>query len=375
MAAAGASLRNVNANLRVGRIGGIEISLNWSCLVAVVLVVWTLAERILPQTNPHLSHRAHLAMALAATAGYFLALLLHELGHALVARREGMRIDGITLWLFGGLARFRSAFPGAGVEFRVAFAGPLVSALLGVVGVLVALARPPEEIGGVAAWLGYLNLSLFVFNMVPAAPLDGGKVLHAIVWKLKRDEAAASRVAAGAGFVFGYLLGAAGLILLVVQGAYSGAWVAFMGWFLVEGAAAEERYGRTQQAVAGLRVRDLMTADPVTLDPEMSIARLMSFGPSHTMYPVVDAGQPVGMLQLSSAAAVPRDEWDERLVRDCMLPRDEVPVVGEDDDAEDAFAAVAVSGLAHALVVSDGHLAGMLAASDFDRATARRPGR
>ncbi|MGZ4355079.1 MAG: site-2 protease family protein [Gaiellaceae bacterium] len=362
----------MTANLRVGRIGGIEISLNWSCLVAVVLLVWTLANGIFPQTNPHLSARAHLAMAIVATAGYFLALLLHEHGHALVARRHGMRIDGITLWLFGGLARFRSAFPSAGVEFRVAFAGPLVSALLGVLAVLVARARPPEEVAAVAAWLGYLNLSLFVFNMVPAAPLDGGKVLHAIVWRLKGDEAAASRVSAGGGYVFGYLLGAAGLFLLVFQGSYSGAWLAFLGWFLVEGATAEERHTRILQAVTGLRVRDLMTADPVTVAPELTIARLMGFGPRHTTYPVVDDGRAVGLLVLADATAVPRAEWDERRVRDCMRAESEVPVLAEDDTAEDALVALSASEVGHALVVSNGRLAGLLAASDFEHAVEAR---
>jgi Zn-dependent protease len=366
----------MNADLRLGRIAGIEISVNWSVLVLVVLLVSTLASGIFPSTNPHLSARAHLAMAIAATAAFLCALLLHELGHALQAQRDGIEIDGITLWLFGGVARFKRAYPSAGAEFRVALAGPLVSALLGVIAVLIAGASVPQAVGAVAAWLGYINLSLFVFNMLPALPLDGGRILHAILWRIKGDETAATRVAADIGRAFAYLFITGGLLLFVFQGSFGGAWLAFIGWFLLQGANAESRYVLTRQALSGLRVRDVMTRDPVTVAPDETVEQVIDetiHQHRHTTYPVVENGSAVGLLPFASIARVPRWDWGERHVRDCMLPRADVPVLTENETAVDALAEVSSSDVGRALVVSDGHLVGLLAASDLARVLDARP--
>ena len=365
-------------NLRLGRIAGIEIAINWSCFVLVALLIWTLASGIFRVTNPSLSARTDLVMAIVATAGYFCSLLLHELGHAWQARREGMATDGITLWLFGGVSRFRRAFARPGTEFRVALAGPLVSGLLGVLFVLLAMAHLPQAVHAVASWLGYLNVGLFAFNLFPALPLDGGRVLHAVLWRIRGDGAAATRVAAGFGRVLGYLLVTAGLALLIFQGSFSGAWLAFLGWFLLEAAGAESRYGVMQAALAGLRVGDVMTRDPVTVSPDLTVGRLLedtAHERRYATYPVVENGSPVGLLPFSSAARVPRRAWDERRVRDCMLARDEVPVLAEDDTAIDGLAAVSASDAAHAFVLSEGRLVGLLSINDLSRVLEATPSR
>ena len=224
----------------LGRIAGIRVGVNWSWLVVFTLIVWTLASGIFPATNPGLGDGTYVAMAIAAAVLFFLSLLLHEYGHALTARREGMEIDGITLWLFGGVARFKGMFPSAGAEFRIAIAGPLVSLALGGLFVLVAWAAElPEAVDGVAAWLGWINVTLLAFNLLPALPLDGGRVLRAVLWRARGSFAWATRIAAAIGRAFGYLLILGGLFLLVFQGAFSGAWLAFMGWFLLQAAGAE----------------------------------------------------------------------------------------------------------------------------------------
>ncbi|MEX2464431.1 MAG: site-2 protease family protein, partial [Gaiellaceae bacterium] len=216
----------------LGRIAGISFGLNWSWLVVFALIVWTLATGIFPQTNPGFSDGAYVAMALVAALLFFTSLLLHEFGHALQAKREGMEIEGITLWLFGGVAKFKGMFPSAGAEFRIAIAGPLVSLALGVLFVLVAwLMGTPEAIDAVAAWLGYINLSLLVFNLLPALPLDGGRVLRSLLWRARGDFGWATRVAATVGRGFGYLMIGGGVFLLIFEGAFSGAWLAFLGWF------------------------------------------------------------------------------------------------------------------------------------------------
>jgi Zn-dependent protease/CBS domain-containing protein len=318
-------------------------------------------------------------MAIVAAFFFFLSILLHEFGHALQARREGIEIDGITLWLFGGVARFKGAWKTAGAEFRVAIAGPLVSLVLGVLFVLIALIPGlPESVDAVAAWLGYINLSLLVFNLIPAQPLDGGRVLHSALWRYKDDFVWATRVAANVGRGFGYLLIAAGVAMFIFQGSFSGAWLAFLGWFLLNAATAEARYVLTQQALNGVRVRDVMTRKPVVVGPDVTLGEFMDnimFSERHTTYPVVADGRPVGLLPFRCVANVPRNEWDTRHVRDCQLGLDEVPVLREDEEAVHALAELSTSRGGHGLVVSNSHLAGIVSTSDLARALEARPRR
>ena len=198
-------------NVKLGEVAGIRIAVNWSWLVVFTLIVWTLADGVFPSQNPRLSGNTHLAMAVVAALLFFASILLHELGHAWEARREGLEVDGITLWLFGGVSQFKGGFPSAGAEFRIAIAGPLVSLILGVVFVLIAIAGLPSAVDGVAAWLGYINLALLVFNLIPALPLDGGRVLRAALWQSRGDLGWATRVGTDIGRVFGYLLIAVGI--------------------------------------------------------------------------------------------------------------------------------------------------------------------
>jgi Zn-dependent protease len=198
---------------------------------------------VFPRADPHLSRATYAAMGIVSAFLYLASILLHELGHALQARRAGVETDGITLWLLGGVSRFRGGFTTPGAEFRTAAAGPLVSLVLG--GLFVGLAqavRSPVAVGAVAAWLGYMNLILFVFNILPALPLDGGRVFHAVLWRASGDRARATRIAAAIGRAFGYLLVAGGLALLfLARDTWGGVWLALIGWFLSQAAGAEAR--------------------------------------------------------------------------------------------------------------------------------------
>ena len=368
----------MNASFRLGRIAGIEIRVNWSWAIIFALIVWSLAEGVFPTQNPGLSHSTYIAMAVVAGLAFFASLLLHELGHARVAQREGMEIDGITLWLFGGVSQFKGAFPDAGAEFRIAIAGPLVSLVLGVLFVLLAVfAGLPSAVDGVVAWLGYINLSLLVFNLLPALPLDGGRVFRSALWYFKGNLAWATRVAADVGRAFGYLFIAAGVALFIFQGSFSGAWLAFIGWFLLQAASAEARYIAARQALEGLRVRDLMVRDPATVEADLTLGQFMdevARSHRHTTYPVLEHGRPVGLLAFRSVAPVPRNEWDTRRVRELMIPRQGIPLLSEDEPAADALAELSASSVNRGLVVENDHLAGLLSVTDLLRALElRRP--
>jgi Zn-dependent protease len=362
----------VGDSFELGRIAGIRIGVNWSWLVVFALIVWTLAASIFPDSNPGLSDGTYLAMAVVAAVLFFVSLLLHELGHALVARREGVEIEGITLWLFGGVAKFKGMFPSAGAEFRIAIAGPLVSLAIGVFFVLIALVSAlPEAVDGVVGYLGYINLVLLVFNLIPALPLDGGRVLRSILWQTKGDFRWATNFAAEVARVFAYLFIGVGLAEVFFLNSFAGVWLAFLGWFLLQAAGAEARYLATRQALGGLRVRDLMVRDPVIVAPDLSLGRFMDevvWPHRYTSYPVVDDGHAVGLLPFRSVAEVPRGEWDGRSVRDAMLPLEDVPQLTEEDDLVDALAKLGSSGVGRGLVLEDGRLAGLLSLTDLSRA-------
>jgi Zn-dependent protease/predicted transcriptional regulator len=361
----------VNSSFELGRIAGIRIGVNWSWLVVFALIVWSLASAVFPSQNEGLSDGTYIGMALAAALLFFASILLHELGHAIQAKREGMEIEGITLWLFGGVARFKGMFPSAWAEFRIAIAGPLVSLLLGVFFVAVAVAtRATEEIDGVAAWLGYINLMLLVFNLLPALPLDGGRVLRSVLWGTRDNFDWATRVAGNIGRGFGFLFIAGGLAFFIFANSFSGAWLAFLGWFLLGAASSELRYLSARDALSGLRVRDLMVRDPTTVPRGLSLGRFMDevvWPHRYTTYPVTDNGRAVGLLPFKCVAEVPRSEWDMRTVEDCMLPRNRVPVLDENDELVDVVSELGENP-GRGLVLDGERLVGLLSISDVARA-------
>ena len=360
----------MTSSVELGRIAGIRIGAHWSLLVVFALIVWSLASAVFPDQNEGLSDGTYLAMAIVAALFFFASILLHELGHAFQAMREGMEIDGITLWLFGGVAQFRGTFPSAGAEFRIAIAGPIVSLLLGLFFVAIAgVTTMTPEVDGVAAWLGYINLTLLIFNLLPALPLDGGRVLRAALWGARDNFDWATRVAGNVGRGFGFLFIAGGIALFVFANSFSGAWLAFIGWFLLGAASAETRTLLVREALRGLRVRDLMVRDPTTVSQGASIGQFMDevvLPNRYTTYPVVENGRAVGLLPFRCVAQIPRGEWDERTVRDCMLSRDDVPVLEEDEEIVDVLDELG-QGPGRGLVLDGDRLVGLLSISDLAR--------
>ena len=368
----------MGSSLTLGRIAGIRVGVHWSWLVVFALMVWTLSTGVFPETNPDLGDGAQVALAIVASVVFFASVLLHELGHAVQARRERIEIEGITLWLFGGVASLRGGFQSAGAEFRVAVAGPIVSLALAILFVALALAGLPEGADAVVAWLGYVNLSLLVFNLIPALPLDGGRILHAALWHVRADFGWATRIGALLGRGFGYVLIAAGIALFVFAGAFSGAWLVFLGWFLLAAATSEARYYAAREALAGLRVRDLMSSQTVNVPADLPLGRFVDdvvWPRRYTTYPVVENGRVIGLLPFRCVAQVPRTEWETRTVRDCMLGLDEVPLLDADDAAIDALEKVSGSELNRGLVVENGRLLGLLSITDLARALEAAPRR
>jgi len=362
----------MTSSVRLGRIAGIELGVNWSWLIAAVLFTWVLADGVFPQTNPGLGDGVYLAMALVAVVVFFASLVAHEFGHALQARREGVAIDGITLWVFGGVAKLAGPFPTPEAELRIALAGPAVSLVLGVVFLAVAALLPlPAAADGVVHWLGNTNLVLLAFNMLPALPLDGGRVLRALLWRSRRDFRAATRTAAALGRGFGQGLIVLGVLAVVAGGGASGVWLAFIGWFLLGAADAEARAAELGGLVSGLRVADAMVRDPVVVAPDLSLEDFLErvfFAHRHTAYPVVDdAGRAQGIVSFRDALRLPRDRWQELRVADVMVPIERSDIFAPDLALEEAMRRLAGSQLRRALVVRGPELIGLLSVTDVVR--------
>ena len=356
----------------LGRILGIQIGINWSWLLIAALIVWTLADAVFPSTNPDLTTGTYVAMAIVAAVLFFACILLHELGHAVEAKREHVEIVGITLWMLGGVAKMAGRVPGAAAELRIALAGPLVSLVLGLAfaGAAAALSLP-EAVDAVCAWLGYVNLVLLVFNLIPAFPLDGGRVLLASLWLRSDDLARATRQAVTVSRIAAFAMIALGIALILTGSVTGGIWLGFIGWFLLQAAAGEAEQRTAEARLSGLRVRDLMTANPVSVRPEMTLADVVDdvvWQARYTTYPVVSGGRPVGLLPFAALAAVPRANWDRARVAECMLPLDRVAVLDPELPVAEALPEVGSSEARRALVVTDGLLVGILSIADLSRA-------
>jgi Zn-dependent protease len=312
-------------------------------------------------------------MAVVAALAFFASLLLHELGHAVQARRESIEIDGITLWLFGGVARFKGEFPSAGAELRIALAGPAVSLVLGVSFVAAGVGLDGGAAGAVAAWLGYINLMLLGFNMLPALPLDGGRVFRALLWLRYRDFRRATATAAAVGRAFGFAMIALGVIAFGFLGAWGGAWIAFLGWFLLQAAAAEGRFALLKEALGDLLVRDVMITTPETVEASATLADFMddvAHMHHYTTYPVVSGSTVVGLLPFAALARVPRGAWERTVVAEAMVPLTDAILVRAEEPLLEAVAELQAGPLDRALVRSDGQVVGLLSISDVGRLVA-----
>jgi Zn-dependent protease/CBS domain-containing protein len=310
-------------------------------------------------------------MGTIAVTLFFTSLLLHELGHATQARREGMEIAGITLWLFGGIAQFKGRFPSAGAEFRIAIAGPIVTLVIGTVLLAAALLIPlPSAVDGVAFWLGYVNLFLLVFNMLPALPLDGGRVLRSALWSRRGNFLSATRTAAAIGEGFGRVMIALGAAAVLLGGAIGGLWLAFIGWFLLVAAEGERRMAESSAALSGLTVGDVMVADPVTAPAEMSVDEFLETRFLHhrfTAYPVMRNGDVAGLISFRSALRVDPHERTHTTVADVAIPLPEVTILSPADPLETAVEKLAMATGTRALVTEGGESAGLLSVTDANR--------
>jgi Zn-dependent protease/CBS domain-containing protein len=363
--------------IRLGRVAGIRIGLNGGALVIVVLLAAGLAFGQLPELDPERSAVAYIAAGIAAAVLFLASILAHELAHATVAKANGVEVEAITLWLLGGVAELKTEPRSPKAELAIAVVGPLSSGVLGgvfgVAAVGLSAAGANDLTVGVATYLAMTNVALAVFNLVPAAPLDGGRVLRAAVWRWTGDRDRASIAAARAGRIFGLTLIVAGVgLALLLQAGLGSLWWVLLGWFLVQAAAAEEERARLGQKLHGVRVADVMTPQPVTADPDTTVARFIdevAFRHRYSTYPLVDAqGRLTGLVTFNRIRAVAIEQRSVRRLSDIACPPDEVPVARPEEPVTDLLPRMAGCADGRAVVVdATGRVVGLVSPSDISR--------
>lgn len=353
---------------------GFAVRIDTSWLLILALVVWSLSVGVFPVEYEGLQWPAYLAMGLTAALGLFASIVVHELCHSLVARRYGLPMKGITLFFFGGVAEMSDEPPSPKAELLMALAGPAASLVIaGVFIGLWALGRAvawPDPVTAVMKWIGFINGILVAFNLVPGFPLDGGRVLRAILWHFRHDLRRATRAASRVGSGVGTVLIILGVLNLFFSSFIGGLWWILIGIFLKGAARQGYQQVLIRQALAGEKVRRFMSGEPVTVPADTTLERLVDdyvYQHHYKMFPVQDDGRLAGCVTTRGIKDVPREEWNRRTARDVAEPCTEENTVDADEDAMKALTLMSKNQSSRLLVVENDRLVGVITLKDLLR--------
>lgn len=346
---------------------GFKIYLDLSWFLVVVLITWSLAGSAFPHLYPGLSTAAYWGMGMVGALGLFASILLHELGHAYVARLYGVPMRGITLFIFGGVAEMDREPPNAKVEFLVAIAGPIVSivltaALLAAAAVTARLGAP-DTVNGVLWYLGVINGIVVVFNLMPAFPLDGGRVLRSALWALKGNLKWATRITAALGSGFGLFLILLGVVTFIQGNIIGGMWQFLIGMFLRGAAQMSYQQVLIRKALEGDPVSRFMQRDVRTVEPTLTIREFVEdhvYPYQHKLFPVTQEGKLLGSITLRDVKSIPREAWDEQRVGDVLSPCGERNCVSPDTDAMQLLSQMNRDKISRLMVVEGDELRGII---------------
>jgi Zn-dependent protease len=359
--------------LQLLKIRGIQIIIDYTWFIIFFLVIYSMAESYFPQTQKHFTTPQYWIMGLAAATLLFASVLLHELAHSFVAIKHGIRVVSIRLFIFGGLAQVSSEPTSGRHEFLIALAGPVTSMALafgfGGLYVMLFFSGTLRPVAAIALYLATANFILTVFNMIPGFPLDGGRILRAILWDRWNDVARATKVVSQLGNAFALFLMVLGALLFFFSpNLITGLWMIFIGLFMKQSAVGSYQAMVIKQALTGVRIRQIMTEKVVTVDWLVSVEELVRdyiYKYQFTNFPVFNREEFLGMVSLAEVKSVPKELWAFKQVRDIMIPADAVPFLGPDDDATDALSRMVTEDRGRMLVVEEGRLVGIVSRRDI----------
>ncbi|HVN56238.1 MAG TPA: site-2 protease family protein [Anaerolineaceae bacterium] len=361
----------MNANIRLGRIGGVPVGLHWSWFIVFFLVTGSLSMGYFVIEDTLLNPTLNWVLGISTSLLFFLSVLIHELGHAVVAIRAGIPVRNIVLFIFGGMATITEEPSSARTEFKIAIAGPLASLLLAVFFGLISLIFADIPFLGISAkWLGLVNLALAGFNMLPGFPLDGGRVFRAILWAITKNFQQATRVASISGQIVAFGFIGFGIFTLFGGNLVNGLWLAFIGWFLQNAALASRQHTDQQHVLDTFKVSQVMSHDLESVPGKLSITKLVEekFLPSGKhLFLIAENGQPKGMISLHEVTVIPRMEWDTTAIEQVMTPWDKLVQVQADMALGLAIDAMDFAKASLAPVVEEGQIAGLLSREQIAR--------
>jgi Zn-dependent protease/predicted transcriptional regulator len=357
----------MKASISLGRWFGVPVGLHYSWFIIAWLISLSLARQF-AAVNESWTPAVVWALAILTAVLFFVCIVLHELAHASVARLSGIPVRGITLFALGGVAQIEKDAATPGKEFWMAIAGPIASIGIGVVCRLAAgaaspVAGGPSALALILGWLAYINVALALFNLLPGFPLDGGRVLRSIVWAITHNANRATRVAARAGQVVGTLFIADGLFAFLAQNDFGGIWIAFIGWFLIEGARAYYQQAQLSSTIGDLRVGDVMARDCSAVDPGTTLRHFVDdqlLQAPARCFAVSQDDHVLGLITPDDVKRVKRERWDQTTVSEAMRPLDSLHPVTPDVSAGEALEVMGREHLNQLPVVSNGHLDGVV---------------
>lgn len=354
------------------RLLGFEVRVDLSWLVLAVLITWSLAVGVFPYYNEGLARATYWWMGVIGAAGMFFSILFHEFCHSLVARRFGLPMRGITLFIFGGVAEMEDEPPSPKAEFFMAVAGPLSSVVLGVAfyaaAKLTESAAAAVPVQAVLAYLATINWVLATFNLIPAFPLDGGRVLRAALWQRKKNLRWATRIASRIGSGFGMFLIFVGVANFLLGNIIGGIWQSMIGMFLRSAAESSYRQVVYRKALEGETVERFMNPLPVTVSASISIRELVEayiYRYYFKMFPVLDEDKLLGCITTRQVKDIPREEWDRWTVGDRLDRCGDNNTIGPGAGAMQALSLMGKTGNSRLMVVKDGKLVGIVSLKDI----------
>ena len=351
---------------------GFKVKIDLSWLILGFLITWSLAQSVFPRFYGDLPGVAYWIMGVAGALGLLVSIVFHELWHSLIARRFGIPMRGITLFIFGGVAEMTEEPPSPKAEFLMAVAGPVSSIFLGAAligaGFLGSQAGWPRPVTGVVSYLGFMNLVLAGFNLIPAFPLDGGRVLRSILWGLKDNIRWATQVASMIGGMFGIALIGFGVLQFFLGSVVGGIWMAVIGLFVRGASQSAYQQLLVRRSLEGEKVRRFMKADPVTVSPSITVEDLVEdfiYKHHYKMYPVVDDGRLVGCVTLSQVKTLPGGDRKNHTVRELAESCTGQNSIGPDEDAMKALTTMSKTGSSRLMVVEGDRLVGVITLKDM----------
>ena len=359
--------------MKLFKLLGFEVGIDWSWIIIAILIAWSLSTGLFPIYYKDLSTQMYWIMGIVGAVGLFLSIIIHEFCHSLVARRYGMPMKGITLFIFGGVAQMEEEPPSPKAEFMMAIVGPLSSFALALIFYGIYLsgkqAGLPEPVNGVVGYLAMINGILAGFNIVPAFPLDGGRVLRSILWGVRKNLRWATRVSSWIGSGFGIILIVMGVLNVLRGNFIGGMWWFLIGMFLNGAAKSSYQQLITRKALEGEPVRRFMKTDALTVPASISLKELVEdyvYRHHYKMFPVMENSDKLaGCITTKQLRDVPRDKWDQTKVRDMAVQCSPENTIESTEDAMKALSKMKQTGASRLMVVEGDHLVGIISLKDM----------